>query len=41
MARSGADGVYAIMQPLRRIFKAIQDYSHEVSKTYGVTALGY
>ena len=26
-----------IMQSLRRIFKAIQDYSHEVSKNYGIT----
>ena len=37
MGRPGADGVFDIMQSLRRIFKAIQDYSHEVSKTYGVT----
>ena len=33
--RDGA--VFGIMQSLRRIFKAIQDYSHEVSKTYGIT----
>lgn len=26
-----------VMQSLRRIFKAIQDYSHEVSGKYGVT----
>ena len=26
-----------IMQSLRRIFKAIQDYSHEVSEKYGIT----
>ena len=31
------DAVFGIMQSLRRIFKAIQDYSHEVSKNYGVT----
>ena len=29
--------VSGIMQSLRRIFKAIQDYSHEVSKSYGIT----
>ncbi len=29
--------VSGIMQSLRRIFKAIQDYSHEVSKNYGIT----
>jgi DNA-binding MarR family transcriptional regulator len=29
--------VSGIMQSLRRIFKAIQDYSHEVSKKYGIT----
>ena len=26
-----------IMQSLRRIFKAIQDYFHEISKKYGIT----
>lgn len=26
-----------IMQSLRRIFKAIQDYSHEVSNKFGIT----
>jgi len=31
------DAVSGIMQSLRRIFKAIQDYSHEVSKKYGIT----
>jgi len=31
------DTVFGIMQSLRRIFKAIQDYSHEVSKNYGIT----
>ena len=31
------DAVSGIMQSLRRIFKAIQDYSHEVSKNYGIT----
>ena len=31
------DVVSGIMQSLRRIFKAIQDYSHEVSKNYGIT----
>ena len=31
------DSVFGIMQSLRRIFKAIQDYSHEVSKNYGIT----
>jgi DNA-binding MarR family transcriptional regulator len=31
------DAVSGIMQSLRRIFKAIQDYSHEVSKHYGIT----
>jgi DNA-binding MarR family transcriptional regulator len=29
--------VSEIMQSLRRIFKAIQDYSHEVSHTFGIT----
>jgi MarR family transcriptional regulator, organic hydroperoxide resistance regulator len=31
------EAVSGIMQSLRRIFKAIQDYSHEVSKKYGIT----
>jgi len=31
------DAVSGIMQSLRRIFKAIQDYSHEVSRNYGIT----
>ncbi len=31
------DAVFGIMQSLRRIFKAIHDYSHEVSKKYGIT----
>jgi len=31
------DAVSGIMQSLRRIFKAIQNYSHEVSKKYGIT----
>src|SRR3990172_1299445 len=29
--------VSGIMQSLRRIFKAIQEYSHEVSEKYGIT----
>ena len=31
------DAIFGIMQSLRRIFKAIQNYSHEVSKKYGIT----
>jgi MarR family transcriptional regulator, organic hydroperoxide resistance regulator len=31
------EAVSGIMQSLRRIFRAIQDYSHEVSKKYGIT----
>jgi DNA-binding MarR family transcriptional regulator len=29
--------ILEIMQSLRRIFKAIQDYSHEVSDKFGIT----
>ena len=32
-----SNAVFGIMQSLRRIFKAIHDYSHEVSKNYGIT----
>ncbi len=35
MARDGA--ISEIMQSVRRIFKAIQDYSHEVSSKFGIT----
>ncbi len=35
IARDGA--ISEIMQSLRRIFKAIQDYSHEVSSKFGIT----
>jgi len=31
------NAVFGIMQSLRRIFRAIRDYSHEVSKNYGIT----
>ena len=31
------DAVFGIMQSLRRIFKAIRDYSREVSQKYGIT----
>ena len=29
--------IFQTMQSLRRIFKALQDYSHEVSSQYGIT----
>jgi DNA-binding MarR family transcriptional regulator len=31
------DAIFGTMQFLRGIFKAIQNYSHEVSKNYGIT----
>jgi DNA-binding MarR family transcriptional regulator len=31
------DAIFGTMQSLRGIFKAIQNYSHEVSKDYGIT----
>jgi DNA-binding MarR family transcriptional regulator len=35
IARDGA--ISEVMQSLRRIFKGIQDYSHEVSSKFGIT----
>jgi DNA-binding MarR family transcriptional regulator len=35
--RSRDDAIFGTMQSLRGIFKAIQHYSHEVSKNYGIT----
>jgi len=37
MKVSRGDAVFGIMQSVRRIFRATHDYSHEVSKKYGIT----